>query len=135
MTGHPEAVGFSEKSRKKCSNGKSNPVTLVATVLARKTAVQMSSRFAAISPNTTTNPEKILTKLNTTCTKVNVVIPKITTRSFFSLDPYRLCLRRLCAWLLHDAKRSPSAASRATSGSTAMRFCQTPSGNRDRIRS
>src|ERR1700686_4271767 len=58
-------------------NGKRNPVMLVNTVLARKTAVQISNRFEANNPNTTTNPEKIPIKLNTTCTKVNVVIPKI----------------------------------------------------------
>src|ERR1700686_3945525 len=58
-------------------NGKRNPVMLVNTVLARKTAVQPSNRFEANNPNTTTKPEKIPIKLNTTCTKVNVVIPKI----------------------------------------------------------
>ena len=62
---------------KKRWNGKRNPVTLVATVLTRKSAVQPSSRFQASSPNTTTNPEKIPIKLSTTCTKVNVVMPKI----------------------------------------------------------
>src|SRR5260370_41450620 len=66
----------------KWSNGKPNAVTLVATVLTRKSAVQPSSRFPASSPNMTTNPEKIPTRLNTTCTKVNVdvVIPKIMMR-------------------------------------------------------
>ena len=67
---------------KKRSNGKRNPVTLVAIVLIRKTAVQISSRFAVSSPNTTTNPEKIPIKLNTTWTIVNVVIPKIMMRTF-----------------------------------------------------
>src|SRR6266850_3328265 len=58
-------------------NGKKNPVTLVSTVVTRNSAVQPSSRFPPSSPNTTTNPEKIPIKLNTTCTNVNVVIPKI----------------------------------------------------------
>src|SRR6266436_3166428 len=58
--------------------GKPNPVTLVATVVARKSAVQPSSRFPVSRPNMTTNPEPIPTKLNNTCTKVNVdiVIPQ-----------------------------------------------------------
>src|SRR6266853_6378465 len=43
----------------------------------RSPAVQPSSRFPKSSANTTTNPEKIPIKLSTTCTKVNVVIPKI----------------------------------------------------------
>jgi len=37
---------------------------------------QTSSRFAAISPNTTMNPEPIPAELNTTCTEVNAVILK-----------------------------------------------------------
>src|SRR5258708_22074764 len=57
-------------------NGNKNPVKLVVTVVARNSAVQRLSCFAAISPNTTTNPEPIPTRLNTTCTKVNVVILK-----------------------------------------------------------
>jgi len=36
-----------------------------------------TSQAPPSSPNTTTNPEKIPIKLNTTCTNVNVVIPKI----------------------------------------------------------
>jgi hypothetical protein len=39
--------------------GKPNPVKLVATVLARKSAVQPSSLRAVRRPNTTTNPERI----------------------------------------------------------------------------
>src|SRR5712691_11883898 len=62
---------------KKRWSGKRNAVTLVVTVLTRKSAVQPSSRFPTSSPNTTTNPEKIPIKLSTTCTKVNVVMPKI----------------------------------------------------------
>src|SRR6266852_7294361 len=58
-------------------NGKRKPVTLVSTVVTRNSAVQPSSRFPLRSPNTTTNPDKIPIKLSTTCTKVNVVIPKI----------------------------------------------------------
>ena len=67
---------------KNLCNGKRNPVTLVSTVVTRNTAVQPSNRFAASSPNTATNPEKIPIKLNTTCTKVNVAIPKIIVSSF-----------------------------------------------------
>ena len=52
-------------------------MTLVNTVLARKTAFQLSSRLEANNPNTTTNPDKIPIKLYTTCARVNVVIPKI----------------------------------------------------------
>lgn len=51
-------------------NGKPNPVTLVATVVVRKSAVQPFIRFPFSSPNMTTNPEKIPTRLNTTCTTV-----------------------------------------------------------------
>src|SRR5882762_5053180 len=58
-------------------NGKRNPVTLVSTVVTRNSAVQPSSRFPPSSPSTTTNPDKIPSKLNITCTKVNGVIPKI----------------------------------------------------------
>src|SRR6266700_6140195 len=49
---------------------------LVAAVVMRNTAVQPSSRFALISPKTTTNPEPIPTRLNTTCTKVIMVMVK-----------------------------------------------------------
>src|SRR5258708_5590323 len=56
--------------------GNRNPVKLVDTVVARNSAVQPLSCFAAISPNTTTNPDPIPTRLNTTCTKVNMVILK-----------------------------------------------------------
>ena len=59
---------------KRWSNGKPNPVTLVATVVARKRAVQPLSRFPASSPKITTNPEPIPTRLINTCTKVNVVV-------------------------------------------------------------
>ena len=52
--------------------GNPNPVTLVATVVARKNAVQPSSRLPAISPNRTTNPEAIATRLMATCTRVKV---------------------------------------------------------------
>src|SRR6266850_3802730 len=58
-------------------NGKRNPVTLVSTVVTKNSGVQPSSRLPPSSPNTTTNPDKIPIKLSTTCTKVNVVIPKI----------------------------------------------------------
>src|ERR1700687_108643 len=58
-------------------NGKKNPVTLVATVLVKKRAVQPSDIFAPSSSNPTTNPEMIPTRLIATWTKVSVVIPKI----------------------------------------------------------
>jgi hypothetical protein len=57
--------------------GNKNPVKLVATVVARNSAVKPSSRFAAISPKATMNPEPIPAKLNTTCIKVNAVILNI----------------------------------------------------------
>src|SRR5258706_3534285 len=65
--------------------GKKNPVTLVRTVVARTTAVQPSSGFAASSPNITMNPEKIPIKLNRMCTKVNGVNPKIMVASSLSV--------------------------------------------------
>src|ERR1700687_1561131 len=58
-------------------NGNMNPVTLVATVVTRKSDVQPSSLLPAISPDNTTNPDKIPARLITTWTKVNVVIPRI----------------------------------------------------------
>src|SRR5882762_4727134 len=58
-------------------NGKRKPVTLVSTVVTRNSAVQPSSRFPPSRPNTATNPDKIPSKLSTTCTNVKVVIPKI----------------------------------------------------------
>src|SRR6266550_1417345 len=62
-------------------NGNPNPVALVATVVARNTAVQPSQRFPASKPASTTRPEPIPTRLTATCTNVNVVIPKIMERS------------------------------------------------------
>src|SRR5258708_13387292 len=53
------------------------PVRFVATVVTRKSAVQPSSPLPAISPNKTTNPDKIPTRLITTWTNVSVVIPRI----------------------------------------------------------
>src|SRR5713101_2580308 len=58
-------------------NGKRKPVTLVNRVVARNRAVQPSSLFPVSNPYATTIPEKIPIKLNTTCTKVSVVMPKI----------------------------------------------------------
>src|SRR5882762_10835109 len=71
-------------------NGNMNPVTLVATVVSRKSAVQPSRLFPAISPNKTTNPDKIPTRLITTWTKVKVVIPRIMmcpsgTRAYYDI--------------------------------------------------
>src|SRR5476651_848877 len=59
------------------SNEKPNPVTLVSTVVARKTAVQPSRRFPAISPNTTTSPEPMPARLMMTWIAVNVARLKI----------------------------------------------------------
>src|SRR5216684_906333 len=57
----------------KCWNGKRNPVTHVATVIASKRTVQPSSRFPLSKPIMTTKPEKIPSKLITTCKRVNIV--------------------------------------------------------------
>src|SRR6266852_2838053 len=62
------------------SKGKKNAVTLVNTVVTRKSAVQPSNLFPASSPNATTTPDKIPTKLIATWTRVNVVMPKIMMR-------------------------------------------------------
>jgi hypothetical protein len=56
-------------------NGKRNPVTLVATVVVRKIAVQPSSRLADNNPNATRNPEMIPTRLMATWKRVNAVNP------------------------------------------------------------
>jgi len=45
---------------------------LVAPLVARNSAVHRSSRFAVSSPNRTTKPESIPTRLMTTWTKVKV---------------------------------------------------------------
>src|SRR5258708_23316594 len=58
-------------------NGNMYRVKCVATVVTRKSAVQRSSLLPAISPNKTTNPDKIPTRLIATWTNVNVVIPRI----------------------------------------------------------
>jgi hypothetical protein len=62
------------------SNGNPNPVTLVATVVARKTAVQPSRRLPATRPSTTTSPDAIPARLISMWTTVNVssVIPRTT---------------------------------------------------------
>src|ERR1700730_16127488 len=62
---------------KKRWNGNKNPVTLVATVVQIKTAVQPLNCFEASRPNSTTNPAKMPIKLSDTCTNVKYVIPKI----------------------------------------------------------
>src|ERR1700674_3760365 len=66
----------------KLAEGKKKPVTLVNAVVARKSAVQPSSFFAPNMPTRTMNPEKMPTRLKTTCAAVNedVDIPKIMTR-------------------------------------------------------
>src|SRR5882762_4087271 len=58
-------------------NGNRNPVKLVATVVAKNSVVHLSSCFEEISPNTTTNPAAIPTKLNATWKNVNIAIPKL----------------------------------------------------------
>jgi hypothetical protein len=57
-------------------------VTLVNTVVARKSTVQPSSLFDLNMPNRTMVPEKIPIRLKTTCTKVNEDVdrPKIMAR-------------------------------------------------------
>ena len=55
-----------------CSTGKPNPVTLVATVVIRKSAVHPSSCFPPRRPIRTTNPAPIPTRLSTKCTNVKV---------------------------------------------------------------
>jgi hypothetical protein len=59
--------------------GNKNPVTLVRTVVARKSAVQFVSSLERTMPITATSPETIPTRLKRTCTRVNVdgVIPRI----------------------------------------------------------
>jgi hypothetical protein len=77
--------------------GKRKPVTLVNRVVARNRTVQPSSLFPVSSPYATTIPEKIPIKLNTTCTKVSVVIPKIIVppSSFSRPHPHFFGLLRL----------------------------------------
>src|SRR4029077_15853176 len=60
--------------------GKKKPVALVNIVVAKKSLVQPSSYSPVSIPNTTMNPEKIPIKLNTTCTNVSGVMPKIMMR-------------------------------------------------------
>ena len=55
-------------------NGKKNPVTLVYTVVERKSAVHPSNGFAPSIPNNTTKPEAIPIRLKMTCTRVIVSI-------------------------------------------------------------
>src|SRR3981081_2795069 len=62
---------------KKRWKGNKKPVALVATVVQIKTAVQLLSALEVNSPSMTMNPAKIPIKLNSTCTNVNNVIPKI----------------------------------------------------------
>ena len=46
--------------------GNPNPVTLVRTVVTKKTAVHFSRRSFAIIPNKTTNPDRIAARLKAT---------------------------------------------------------------------
>src|SRR5689334_4276623 len=61
------------------SNGKPKPVTLVAIVVRRKTAVQPSRRCPPSMPAATTSPDPIATRLIATWTSVYVAVdmPKI----------------------------------------------------------
>jgi len=52
-------------------NGNMKPVTLVSTVVSRKSAVQAGSGFPSIIPITTMKPVTIATRLMTTCNGVN----------------------------------------------------------------
>jgi hypothetical protein len=65
-------------------NGKPNPVTLVAAVVARNRAVQLLNRFALSIAYRTTNPEPMPTRLRITwkMVKVDNDIPSITKGSF-----------------------------------------------------
>ena len=67
-------------------------MTLVATVVARKTAVQRSSRLELRNPYITSTPELIPIRLIRTCSRVNVevLIPRIivhlhVVRAFYAL--------------------------------------------------
>src|SRR6266568_3101965 len=51
-------------------HGKPKPVTLVNTVVVKKTAVNPSSRFPVRNPYITIRPETIPTRLISTCKKV-----------------------------------------------------------------
>src|SRR4029077_15234537 len=64
---------------KSCENGNRKPVTLVKTVLARKSAVQTRSRLPASMPQRTTTPANIPIRLKTTCSvvKADSDTPKI----------------------------------------------------------
>lgn len=62
--------------------GNPNPVTLVKTVVNRKSAVQPFIRLAESSPARTMSPDKIPIRLMITCTAVKVErdMPSIMTR-------------------------------------------------------
>src|SRR5712675_976987 len=62
--------------------GNKKPLALVATVVQIKAAVQPLDGLDVRSPNITTNPAKIPSKLNKTCTKVRIVMPKIMSAPF-----------------------------------------------------
>jgi len=63
--------------------GNINPVTLVATVVMRKSAVHVGSLDALNMPNTTITPVNMPTKLKMTCSckKADADIPKIMVRT------------------------------------------------------
>src|SRR5262245_29878919 len=115
-----------------CLNGKKNPVTLVATVVARKSAVQPSSRFPLSSPNMTTNPEPIPNRLITTCMKVSVWRLKIIicVLSEFGFQRKTLGARRFkrarLAELLDSSQRVLSTSARRKRCVTRGVFIFTP---------
>src|ERR1039457_5546534 len=103
-------------------NGKKNPVTEVATVVARKSIVQPHIRFEVNSPQRTTRPDRIPIRLMTTCTMVNVSMTGIITPRFWRCrerSRYRLLHARetqralvlptvaRCAVLSHACERHP----------------------------
>src|SRR5207247_10312158 len=71
---------------RKRKNGKPNPVTLVAAVVARNTAVHVPRRLAVSKPTRTTSPETMTTRLTTRWKNVYVVMPKIMEGVLSSLQ-------------------------------------------------
>src|SRR6476660_8439477 len=69
--------------------GKRKPVTLVSTVVIRKTAVHPSSRLPVSMPHTTIRPVPMPIRLSATCTNVKVwiVIPRTMALSHLPI-PY-----------------------------------------------
>src|SRR5258708_23502979 len=75
----------------KLADGKKKPVTLVSTVVARKSAVaQPPDCLPPSQPSATTMPERIPTRLMMTCTvlKVDVDDPRILAHATFGIRTY-----------------------------------------------